>query len=102
MQDFEIHQAALIDAWDLSGLVPTISEQPLLSFDCRGASDAAVPVYAEYTADEPWIAAESIGDMVVILIAAPESGAFTTNERGEWNELDRSRLPAAIAESGIV
>ncbi len=45
-----------------------------------------MPVYAGFKGDEPWVAAESIGDMVLILIAGLEAGAYSTDERGEWNE----------------
>jgi hypothetical protein len=101
MQSFEIREGAMSDAFGLTRLVSVLSEQPWLWFDCRGPRDALVPVYAGYKADEPWVAAESIGDMVLVLIAAFESGAFTTDERGEWNETDRSKIPAAIEGLGI-
>jgi hypothetical protein len=74
MCDFELEQGGMSDAWGLTGLVGVVTEQPWLRFDCRGPDDAVVPVYAGYKADEPWVAAESIGDMVLILIAAFESG----------------------------
>jgi hypothetical protein len=74
------------DAFGLTRMVPVVNEQPWLWFDCRGEPDAPVPVYAGFKGDEPWVAAESIGDMVLILIAGMEAGAYSTDERGEWNE----------------
>ena len=86
MAGFEIEQGAMSDAFGLRRLVRAVSEQPWLWFDCRGEHDAPVPVYAGYKSDRPWVAAESIGDMVLILIAELEAGAYSTDERGEWNE----------------
>jgi hypothetical protein len=90
------------DAFGLTRLVAVVSEQPWLWFDCRGEKTAAVPVHSGYKADDPWVAAESIGDMVLTLIATFESGHLTTDERGEWNEVDWDKVPKAIANSGIV
>jgi hypothetical protein len=86
MRDFEMEQGGMSDAWGLTCLVRVVGDRPWLWFDCRGAPDAPVPVYAGYTSDEPWVASESIGDMVLILIAGLEAGAYSTDERGEWNE----------------
>lgn len=79
-------EATMEEVHGLSRLLPVVNEQPWLWFDCRGAPDAAVPVYASYKGDQPWVAAGSIGDMVLILIAGLEAGAYSTNEHGEWNE----------------
>jgi hypothetical protein len=79
-------EATMEEVHGLSRLLPVVNEQPWLWFDCRGAPDAPVPVYASFKAGQPWVAAESIGDMVLILIAGLEDGAYSTNERGEWNE----------------
>jgi hypothetical protein len=102
MRGFEKVQGGMSDAFGLRRMVPVVNEQPWLWLDCRGAQSAPVPVYAGYKADEPWVAAESIGDMVLILIDGFESGGFTTDERGEWKETDRSKIPAAIEDLGIL
>ncbi len=86
MRGFEIREGAMSDAFGLTRMVPVVNEQPWLWFDCRGPCDAFVPVYAGYKSDQPWVATESIGDMVLILIAGLEAGAYSTDERGEWNE----------------
>jgi hypothetical protein len=86
MRGFDQVQSGMSDAWGLTGLVAVVNEQPWLWFDCRGEPDTPVPVYAGFKGDEPWIAAESIGDMVLILIAGLEAGAYSTDERGEWKE----------------
>jgi hypothetical protein len=74
------------DAFGLTHMLIALNEQPWLWFDCRGAPDAPVPVYAGSKANQPRVAAESIGEMVLIMIAALEAGAFSTDECGEWNE----------------
>ena len=102
MRDFEVEQGAMSDAFGLTRLVGVVNEQPWLWFDCRGASDTFVPVYAGYKSNDPWVAAESIGDMVLALIAAFETRRFTTNERGEWNEVDWDEVPEAMTDSGIL
>jgi hypothetical protein len=102
MRNFENVQGGMSDAWGLVRLVGVVNGEPWLWFDCRGEHDAPVPVYAGYKAEKPWVAAESIGDMVLILIAGFESGAFTTDERGEWNETDRSKIPETIEDLGII
>jgi hypothetical protein len=102
LRHFETEDGAMSEVWGLPRLVGVVNEQPWLWFDCRGPRDAFVPVYAGYKSDEPWVAAGSIGDMVLILIAGFESGAFTTDERGEWNETDRSKISETIEDLGIV
>jgi hypothetical protein len=102
MQGFELEQGAMSDAFGLTGLVGVVTEQPWLWFDCRVAPDAPVPVYAGYKSGQPRVVAESIGDMVLALIAALETGHFTTDQRGEWNEIDWDTVPDTISESGIV
>ena len=102
MDGFELEQGAMSDACGLTRLVGVVSEQPWLWFDCRVASAAFVPVYAGYKSGQPWVVAESIGDMVLALIAAFETGYFTTDEHGEWNEVDWDKVPDTISESGIV
>lgn len=77
---------AMEDAFGLTRMLIALNEEPWLWFDCRGEPDAPVPVYAGYKANQPRVAAESIGDMVLIMIAALEAGAYSTDERGEWNE----------------
>jgi hypothetical protein len=74
------------DAFGLTRMLIVVNEQPWLWFDCRGARGAAVPVRSGYKSDRPRVAAEPIGDMVLVMIAALEAGAFTTDEHGEWNE----------------
>lgn len=74
------------DTFGLTRMLIALNEQPWLWFDCRGAKDAPVPVYAGSKANQPRVAAESIGEMVLIMITALEAGAFSTDERGEWNE----------------
>jgi hypothetical protein len=86
MEGFELEDGVTSEVWGLTGLVAVVNEQPWLWFDCHGAYDAPVPVYAGYKDDQPRVASESIGDMVLILIAGLEAGAYSTNERGEWNE----------------
>jgi hypothetical protein len=86
MTGFELADSVMSEVCGLTGLVAVVNEQPWLWFDCHGDHDAPVPVYAGYKSDQPWVAAESIGDMVLILIAGLEAGAYSTDERGEWNE----------------
>lgn len=86
MRNFEKVEGGMSDAWGLTRLVAVVNGQPWLWFDCRGGPDAPVPVYTGYKAERPRVAAESIGDMVLILIAGLEAGAYSTDERGEWNE----------------
>jgi hypothetical protein len=86
MAGYAMVDSGLNEVWGLTRLVTIVNEQPWLWFDCRVARDAAVPVYAGYTSNKPTVATESIGDMVLILIAALEAGAYTTDEHGAWNE----------------
>jgi len=86
MASYEMEDSVTSEVWGLTRLVGIVNEQPWLWFDCRGEHDAPVPVYAGYKGDQPSVAAESIGDMVLILIAGLEAGAYSTDERGEWNE----------------
>jgi hypothetical protein len=86
MAGFELEDSVTSEVWGLTGLVAVVNEQPWLWFDCHGAHDAPVPVYSGKTSGQPQLATESIGDMVLILIAGLEAGAYSTDERGEWNE----------------
>jgi hypothetical protein len=86
MAAFELEDSVTSDVWGITRLVGIVNEQPWLWFDCRGTHDAPVPVYVTGMSGQPRVATDSIGDMVLILIAALEGGAYTTDERGEWNE----------------
>jgi hypothetical protein len=79
-------EATMEDLYGLSRLLAVVNEQPWLWFDCRGAHDAPVPVYVTGMSGQPSVAAESIGDMVRILIAGLEAGAYSTDDNGKWNE----------------
>jgi hypothetical protein len=94
--------ADMAEAFGLTHMLIALNDEPWLWFDCRVARDAPVPVYAGYKSGQPWVVAESIGDMVLALIAAFETGHFTTDERGEWNEIDWDKVSDTISESGIV
>ncbi len=86
VESLSVGGGAMEDAFGLSRMLIVVNEQPWLWFDCRGAKDAPVPVRSGYKTNRPRVATESIGEMVLIMIAALEAGAFTTDERGEWNE----------------
>jgi hypothetical protein len=86
MAGFEMEQSGLSEVWGLTRFVLVVNEQPWLWFDCRGELNAPVPVYAGGKAEKPWVAAKSIGDMVLILIAGLEAGAYSTDDNGQWNE----------------
>jgi hypothetical protein len=100
MRNFDLVQGGMSDAWGLTRLVAVVNEQPWLWFDCRGDRTAAVPVYAGDKSERPQVAAESIGDMVLVLVRAFEAGAFSIDERGRWNEPNWEIVEAD--ESGIL
>ena len=56
------------EAFGLTRMLIALYDEPWLWFDCRGAHDVAVPVYASYKGEPLRMVAESIAEMVLIMI----------------------------------
>jgi hypothetical protein len=100
LSNYEYLGGSMEELFGFTEFISPVSGKPSIYFDCRGAVDQPVPVYAAQDIEAPELALASVGELVLVWTTLLEDGIwFDTpgHERPGYEDL----LPEHVVKLGV-
>lgn len=101
LEDFESSRGAVLQLEGATARLSPVGDAPWIFFDCEGPDDAPVPIYVGDHGEAQRLVLPSIGELVAVWIDLIKTGAFATDEHGNWRHDTWEQVPAEVRRLGV-